>query len=31
MKQGPIHKHRYDNYVELYKEIRKSNEENRYS
>lgn len=31
MKQGAIHKHRYDNYVELYKEIRKSNEENRYS
>lgn len=28
---GAIHQQRYDNYVELYKEIRKSNEENRYT
>jgi len=29
--KGAIHQQRYDNYVELYKEIRKSNEENRYT
>lgn len=31
VEQGAIHRHRYESYVALYQEIRKSNEENRYS